>query len=144
MPLKLPRVLFEGRLALDLHANDVGDDGAVGSRRPGARETDERLDLRLNQVSAEPDERPAFAERKCFEMRIGEPPLGKLLQRPVGGLPDAGAASQPRPVDVAQPADMVHDLGPRQAFVADLRDHREVQLFGRGLRAREGDRREQQ
>ena len=45
-------------------------------------------------------------------------------------LDDAGATGETRPVDVTQPGDVVHDLRPAQAFVADLRDGAEINLVG--------------
>ena len=40
------------------------------------------------------------------------------------------ATGQPRPVDVAQPRDVVHDLRTVQSFVADAADRHVVELFG--------------
>ena len=75
---------------------------------------------------------------------LARPHSVNFFERPVGGLPDARAAGQPRTVDVAQPADVIHDLGSLQPLVANLRDHREVELLGRGLGAWKSNRDEHQ
>ena len=69
LPFSVPRYFSKSASVVGLHAHDVGDDRALGARRPRSGKADERLDLRLDQVRAEANERPALAERKRFEMR---------------------------------------------------------------------------
>jgi hypothetical protein len=129
LPRKLAAISVEVCLAVDLHADDVRRDHAVRAGRPRAGVADERLNLRLDHVRAEPDQRPSPAELPGLAMRIGQPPLGELPDRPLAGLHDLWPARQARTVDVAQPADVIHHLRPVEAFVPNLRDDRVVQFF---------------
>src|SRR5262245_35571296 len=54
----------------------------VGAGRPRLRKADERLDLRRDEVRAEPFERPAPPEVPVLAMDVREPPLRHLLHRP--------------------------------------------------------------
>jgi len=108
---------------------------------PFLRETDERLDLRLDQVRGEPHQRPAFAEAPALLVDIGQPPRAELLHRPLACLLDPGRAGEPRAVDIAQPRDVIHHLRAIEPFIADAAEQREVELLA--LR-QQGRRRGQQ
>ena len=127
---ELAAIFREVGLVRDLHADDVGGDGALRARRPLLREADERLHLRLDQVRAEAHERPAFAEPPALLVDVGQPPLGELLHRPLAGLLNRRRAGEPRAVDVAEPRDVIHHLRAIQAFVADAADGRVIDLLG--------------
>jgi hypothetical protein len=91
-------------LACDLHPNHVGGHGTFGARRPLLREPGERLDLRLDHVRGEADERPSLAEGPAFLVNIGQPPFAELLHRPLARLLIPGDL-QARPVDIAESRD---------------------------------------
>ena len=128
LPASLPRYFREVGLVGDLHADDVGGDRPLRARRPLLREADQRLDLRLDQMRAEPHQRPALAEAPALLVDVGQPPLAELLHRPLAGLLDARRAGEPRAVDVAQPRDVIHHLRAVQPLVADAAEHRVVEL----------------
>ena len=69
-------------------------------------------------------------------MDVDEPPAGRRLGHPLGGLPHRRRSLQPGTVDIRQPADVVEGLRPVQPFVADLREHRVIELV---LRVHDGD-----
>jgi hypothetical protein len=136
LALELSPVFREVGLTRDGHAHDVGGDGAVGAGRPRLRKPDERLDLRRDQVGAEPLERPAPSEVPVLAMDVREAPLRHLLHRPRAGFVHRGRAGEARTVAVGEPEERLHGLRAVEPFVADLGQSGEVELFGLRLRRR--------
>ena len=141
---ELSAIFREVRFALDRDSDHVRGHGAAGADAPRFGEADERLHFGLDEVRAEPHERPSFAEVPLFAVHVREAPLGEALHRPVAGVTNLRRAGQPRPVPIGEPEQVIHHLRSVQSLVADLPDSRVIELLGLRRRRRNRDDKEQE
>ncbi len=127
-------VFGEVRFGADVHAHHVTGHGAARGRGIRARVADDRLRFRRHHVRRKTLHAPALAKRKPFLVDVGQPPLVHPLHRPVRGTRVIGRAGHARPVDVAQPADVVHRLRARERLLLDAPDGPEINRRLRGCR----------
>ena len=128
LPASLPRYFSKSASFAICTRTTSAVIGTVRARRPFLREADQRLNLRLDEMRAEPNQRPAFAEAPALLVDVRESPLAERLHRPLTRLLDAGRSGEPRPIDVAEPRDVIHHLRAIEPLVADPAEHRVIEL----------------
>ena len=103
--------LILGRKPRPIDLNDFGADDAVRPRRPCEDLRGEHVFHRRDDVCGQPFVGPTgMAEIPRLEVRVLEPPLGHLLDRPLACRFEIGRAGEPRTVAVREHVECCENL----------------------------------
>ncbi len=135
-------ILFKVFLLLDVDANALAGDDAVGAGSPGFRVDDERDNVGRGHAGVDVLIGPSAAEGPPrLEVRVAQAHGGELVASPLVGALHVGRSGEPFADRIHQAGGKFHDFGIAEAFVANAGDGLEINLL---LRLHGGNQREKQ
>ena len=129
LPFSLPLYFSKSASTLDIDQDRLAGHRSIGSGRPGQRNADQRLILRLDHVRFKMFRGPAAAERSPLFFFRRQTVLGHSLHHPIRRGFVARRTGETRAIHIGQVEHVIHHLRILEGFGLDPIDDQQIHLF---------------